>query len=382
VGEWQENEENATRRLPPLRPDGGAATPRDGGRGSGGAEKARPPKPSGPKPPSIRDPWREQSGDRSGSDPVDRDQPTTVFRPRGTEAPVGAPTEVMRSRPEPAATEAFRAATPSSPRAPQGGPGSPGGGLTGSQAAAPPPRRGRRRAFLIVGVVVLLLLGVVDRVAAYVAPGEIAKQIQKDQQLPNKVDATVGGVPFLTQVLFGKYDNLGLTLHRIAASGICVNRIAVHLKGVHIPVTKLASTPSKIPIDEVTAAVQLNYSDLNALLAKQSLHLHFEPSGNAAKVTAQVDTPIGTEQGGATVRLGATGTDLTITVVGVDVAGINVPVPGVTVPIPVSLAGLPFNLRLTGAKTTSAGVEVAAAADHLTVNAPKGGSSGQPIRAC
>lgn len=380
MGEWQENEENATRRLPPLRPDGGAATPRDGDRGP---DQARPPKPSGPKPPTIRDPWREQSGDRPAGDPVDRDQPTTVFRPRGAEAPVGAPTEVMRQRPEPAATEAFRAAPPSPPRASQGAPGGAGGGPAGSRVDAPPPRRGRRRTLLIVGVVVLLLLAVADRVAAYVAPGQIATQIQKDQQLPNKVDATVGGVPFLTQVLFGKYDDLGLTLHRIAASGICVNRISVHLKGVHIPVTKLASTPSKIPIDEVTAAVELNYSDVNALLAKQPLQLHFTPSGNAAKVTAQVDTPIGTEQGGATVRLGANGTDLTITVIGIDVAGINVPLPAVTVPIPVSLAGLPFNLRLTGAKTTSSGIEVAAAADHLTVHAPKGGgSSGQPIRAC
>lgn len=215
-----------------------------------------------------------------------------------------------------------------------------------------------------------------DRVAAYVAPGQIAAQIKKDQQLPNQVDASVGGVPFLTQVVFGKYDDLGFTLHRLQLPGICVDRVNAHLKGLHLPVTKILGKPGKIPVDRVTIAVLLDYADVNQALANQPLHVQFAPDGNAAKVTARV---LG-QEGGATVELGARGQQLTITVKSIDVFGISVPLPGPTVPVPLSLKGLPFDARLTGARTTAAGLELEGAADHLTLQAPS--SPAQPVKGC
>ncbi|MGF7239036.1 MAG: LmeA family phospholipid-binding protein [Frankia sp.] len=245
---------------------------------------------------------------------------------------------------------------------------------SGAGGSLAPKRRGR--VLLIVGLAVLLALTLMDRVAAHVAPGQIAVAIKKDQQLPNKVDASVGGVPLLTQVLFGKYDDLGFTLHRLQLPGICVDRVNAHLKGLHMPITKIFGKPTKIPVDQVTVAVLLDYADVNKALANQPLHLRFSPAGNAAKVTAQ----IAGQEGGATIELGARDQQLTITVKGIDFFGFSVPLPGPTVPVPLSLKGLPFDARLTGAKTTSTGLELAGAADHLTLQAPS--SKGQPVKGC
>lgn len=450
VGEWQDGEENATRRLPPRRPDGGSGSRPDGapgggnaGRsgggnggsgngggdsgGSGGGEAGRP---GGNRPsrPRIRDPWRE-GPDAPPAEPAGSgDQSTEVFRPRGREAPTeafrpardepprsgrppsadaasrGAPTEVFRPVRDAApvsgaaATETFRkptgrdAAGRDDARRGEPGPGGPGGpaphGAGGHAHEAGGPSH-RRRNGLIIGVVALLVvLAIGDRVAARVAASQIVKQIQTSQQLPTKPKATVGGIPFLTQVLFGKYDDLGITIKRISTPGPCVNQINAHLKGVHVPLSKgISGKISKVPIDHISGTAQITYTDLNKYLAGQPGGIQFAPSSKgSANVTAAVNTPIGSQRGGATVKLGVSDQKLNITIVSVSALGINLPLPSITVPVPVPLSGLPFNLRLTKADTGATGVDLGVAADHVTINTPSSGSSGssqgQPIKAC
>ncbi|MGF7238462.1 MAG: LmeA family phospholipid-binding protein [Frankia sp.] len=249
-------------------------------------------------------------------------------------------------------------------------------------------RRGpshRLRNVLIIGAVVLLVvLAVGDRVAARVAAGQIVKEIQKSQQLPTKPKATVGGIPFLTQVVFGKYDDLGITINRIATPGPCVNQINAHMKGVHVPLSKgISGKINKVPIDHVTGTAQITYTDLNRYLATQPGAIQFAPgSKGTANVTASVNTPIGSQRGGAKVKLGVSSQQLNITIVGVSALGINLSLPAVTVPVPVPLSGLPFNLRLTKADTGSTGLDLGVAADHVTINTPASTAKGQPIKGC
>jgi hypothetical protein len=319
------------------------------------------------------------------------EQPTEVFKPRQREALTEKLRPVREEAPPAAAapTEAFRKRTgPASPS----GPGGPGPDGTGPQPSLPPAggRFHRLRTGLVIGLVALfVLLAVGDRIAARVAASQISRQIQTSQKLPTKPKATVGGVPFLTQVLLGKYDDLGITINRISTPGPCVDQVNAHLKGVHVPLSKgISGKIGKVPIDHITGTARITYTDLNAYLAtalaSQNLSLTFAPgSKGSAKVTASIPTQIGLQSGGASVKLGISDHELTITVVAITAFGISLQLPqGFSVPIPVPVSGLPFNLRLTKASAEATGLELGVAADHLTVNAPNGSSNGKPIKAC
>lgn len=68
------------------------------------------------------------------------------------------------------------------------------------------------RRFLTVIVVLVLLVVVVDRAAWWFAQGTIADQVQSEADLSSRPEVKVGGFPFLTQVLRGRYQQIDATL--------------------------------------------------------------------------------------------------------------------------------------------------------------------------
>ncbi|MGF7235443.1 MAG: LmeA family phospholipid-binding protein [Frankia sp.] len=248
----------------------------------------------------------------------------------------------------------------------------------------PPRRRRRIRRLLLIGLVVqVVVLIVADRVAAHVAASQMVSQVQKSQHLPNKPEASVGGVPFLTQVMVGKYKDIGFGIHRIAVSNMCVDDINLHLKGVHVPVRAMISNHvRKVPIDRVVGTVHLTFPDLNAYLAQQPGHVTVAAVGEAIRVSAPINVPVvGQVTVSGDARASVQNNRLKIAPTGIGIKGLgtlSVPrsaVTTVTVPLP----GLPVNLRLVSAKATSAGIVMTAEADHVTLDTTK---TAPPIRAC
>ena len=86
----------------------------------------------------------------------------------------------------------------------------------------------------------------------------------------------------------------------------------------------------------------------------------------------QVVTPVGVQTGGATVKLGVSGQQLTITVTGIDALGISLPLPAVTVPVPVLVTAMPpSDCPAKSAMTTPEGVMSVARGDcDATKNVP------------
>lgn len=232
-----------------------------------------------------------------------------------------------------------------------------------------------RRILAICLVLFVLLAAVLDRVSAHLAASEMVSQIQKSQQLPTKPEASVGGFPFLTQVLMGDYKDIGLRIRRVApVADLCVDDIDVHVKGVHLPLsTLIGGKPKSLRIDQVIGTVTLTYTDLNTYLATQPGHLQLAASSGGLRISAPVDLPlIGQIKVFGDVRASVQNNKLTISPTGLGVDGLgSVAIPtgavqALTVALP--LDGLPMNLQLTSASVTSAGIEVTARANHLDLD--------------
>jgi hypothetical protein len=140
-------------------------------------------------------------------------------------------------------------------------------------AVAPVSGRRRRRRWpiaVIVALIVVLVVG--DRVAAAAAStAAVGQVVQQTQGLGSKPTVSFGGIPFLTQVAFGKYSDIAVGIDDITpAGGPRIQHLSAHLKGAHIPFSKAVKNNIKtIPVDHVTGTVSIAYADLNGFLKNQ-----------------------------------------------------------------------------------------------------------------
>lgn len=209
---------------------------------------------------------------------------------------------------------------------------------------------------LVIALAVILgLLVVADRVAVNVAQRQVADRIEVDQGLSTRPDVTIGGFPFLTQAIGGKYDDVTLKVHDISRGGVTVTSIVVHLSGVHVPLSDvLKGHVSRVPIDRARATVTIGYADIDTYLAGfNHVTIAYAGDGNV-RVTGSVTIA------GHTVSASGVGK--------VELAGQSLQVqanngPAVTIP----LGRLPFGIRLEAAIATNQGIVVAASAQGLIV---------------
>ncbi|MGR6322392.1 DUF2993 domain-containing protein [Micromonospora soli] len=160
-----------------------------------------------------------------------------------------------------------------------------------------PRRRGRK---LLIGFVVLLLvlaglLVVADRVAVGVAERAIADQVKQQvakqdaQSAPPKVE--VGGFPFLTQVLAGKYQHISIVLTdvqgKVQGDAVSVPRLDVDARDVKASLDTLRSGRGDVVAERVDGRGTVTYDSLAKLLDRPGLKLA-EQNGKLA-VTAPAD---------------------------------------------------------------------------------------------
>jgi hypothetical protein len=207
---------------------------------------------------------------------------------------------------------------------------------------------------LIVSVLILVaLLAVADRVAVSAAQRDVARRIQVDQHLRSTPSVTIGGFPFLTQLVAGTYDDVTVTVRGLHSGALAVSRLTAHAHGVHVSFGDvLAQHISRVPIDRATAQVVLSYADLNAYLAGQ--HLRVGPgSGGAVRLTGTVAGVAVSADAQLSVR-----GDAVVLSPGSGVAGVEIPLPG-----------LPFQTHLNSVKATQAGIVVSGSATGLVLRA-------------
>ncbi len=266
----------------------------------------------------------------------------------------------------------------------QGGFGA-GAPPTGTTAAKPPRRRRRRGRLLAIVLVVLVVLFVVgDRVGVVVAKGQMRKQVEASvaenikpgDPVPKVTDVSIGGFPFLTQVLFGKFTDIGVGIDGIPTPGPKISSVKAHLKGLHVPLgDALTDNVGQVPVDDVRATVGITYADLNAFLAKQAVQVQVAPvdGGKKVELSGTIDGPFGL---GSTKVSGITTFEvadnkLTLVPSALSVVGgLNFTIPvSFQIPVPIPVSGLPFHLRIVKASTNATGLSLTATAKDVVLPA-------------
>jgi DUF2993 family protein len=214
-------------------------------------------------------------------------------------------------------------------------------------------------------LVVLLLLGglllAADRGAEAFAEDRVAQLVAERGGLAGRPGVEIGGFPFLTQAVGGRYDDVRIGLTGADLGQPEGTRADVSLRGVQVALSDvLSGSVQQVPVERVDGTATLAYALLAAELGPGTTVTR---NGDGLRVQRTV------EVAGVSVPLTATGTvslDGDTLVVDVeDASGAGVDVPDLLVdqvddaldlryPIP----QLPFGLQVTGVAPADDGVRV------------------------
>jgi hypothetical protein len=196
----------------------------------------------------------------------------------------------------------------------------------GSTYGGRPGRRRGRRPLVVLVVLLLVLAGlllVTDRVVAGVAERVVADRV--DRELTRRdvqfsaPEVTVGGFPFLTQVVGGRYDSIRIVLREVRASAVRGNvtvsapEVTVEARGVSAPLDTLRSGRGDVTADTVRGTLTVAYDSVAKLIDQPGVRLA-EEDGNLV-VTAPIDVPLIGERltVRGTARLTPDGDDIVVT---------------------------------------------------------------------
>ncbi|KAB1947076.1 DUF2993 domain-containing protein [Micromonospora sp. ALFpr18c] len=248
-----------------------------------------------------------------------------------------------------------------------------------------PRRRGRK---LLIGLVILLLvvaglLVVADRVAVGVAERAIAdrvsQEITKQGAQSAAPEVQVGGTPFLTQVIDGRYERISIKLRDVQASvegeAVRLPVLDVDARNVRASLDTLRSGQGDVVADTVNGTGTISYDSLAALLDRPGLTL--AEQGGKLAVTAPVDI-LGqkfTVAGTADVTVAKSGA-VALRFNNLDADGLpNLPLArtllnnyakGISVDVP--LPDLPFQLAVREVRPLPEGLAVTADAKNVPIN--------------
>ena len=225
----------------------------------------------------------------------------------------------------------------------------------------------------------LVLLVAADRVAAAVAERLLADELQRSGGFASRPDVEVRGVPFLTQVLAGRYDRIDVVARdvdagEVAGTPVELSRLSATLRGARVPLDDaLSGTVTSVPVDRVDARVLLPFSVLERSTDVGDLTV--APDGDRLRLRGSVEV-FGQEltasaRGRLTVDDGA----VVVTAESVDVGNDVVDdLVGNAVEdrfdVRVPLTGLPYGLEVDAVTVQPDGLAVTARARDTVVSAP------------
>ncbi|MDR7276810.1 LmeA family phospholipid-binding protein [Catenuloplanes atrovinosus] len=237
-----------------------------------------------------------------------------------------------------------------------------------------------KRQWIVAGALVAALAVpvAVDRTVAAVAENRVAALLSCATGATGDLDVTIGGFPFLTQLVRGAFDQV-----RLRADAVTVRDVALH--DIDIEAHGLRGTS----VDSLTATGVLAWSGLGSVVTERlgagglntgglnigALELGGDDAGRLA-VTAAL--PIAGTSVPATVYadLAVAGTTLTITPAEVELSALGLRVPASR--LPSALAG-PHTVPLPALPAGLVLQRVAATADGLAVTVAGTGMSADGI---
>lgn len=219
-----------------------------------------------------------------------------------------------------------------------------------------------RRLLVALLLLIVVAVVVVDRVGEHVAAHVLAGQLQSDEHLQDKPDVSIGGIPFLTQVFGGKYNNVSVTARDFKTSdGVTVTTLNVHLHGAHIPFSKILSGSVKqVPVDKVDGTAYVSFGDLSHYLSGTGVSVRLGRAGPEA-----VSVSGTTSLGGHSVAVNGVATVSVNRSVVTFALGATKRLKQLVLSIP--LRGLPFRINVTSVTVGGDGITAAGNAKHVTL---------------
>jgi hypothetical protein len=225
---------------------------------------------------------------------------------------------------------------------------------------------------LIIALVILCALFVAaDRIAVGVADSQVASKLQTSRGLAQKPSVSIGGFPFLTQLIGGKLDDVKVRATDMAVQGtdggpsVTLQTFDADLKGV-----RLTDGYTTAVADTGTGTATISYADLSAALPNHPT-VGYGGDGKV-KVSGTVDIPIlGAQQVSGTAHIAVvSGDTIGITDIsglsGVDAAAASL-VNAFLEP-QYQLQGLPAGLKLTQIQAEPNGVSIGVSGTNVVLN--------------
>lgn len=252
-------------------------------------------------------------------------------------------------------------------------------------SARPRRRRGRRVliTFLVLLLLILVALFVVDRFGASYAErvigDRVAQQIADQQATAEKPKVTIEGVPFLTQVLAGEYQEIKIVVHNFsgpAGNGqdIKMPVLDIRAKDVKAPLDTLRSGNGDIVAGTVSSAGTIGYADLVDLIDQEGLKLS-ERDGKLVG-SAPIEALGQTFNASATANIAVKDGVVTVTFADVTAEGIpDVPLTRTLLnnytkqlAFNLKVPALPLGLKVQRVEPTADGLVVTAGANNVSLN--------------
>ncbi|GAA5177750.1 DUF2993 domain-containing protein [Rugosimonospora acidiphila] len=135
-------------------------------------------------------------------------------------------------------------------------------------------RRRGRKALLVLVVVVIAVAGlfvIADRVAVIAAERTVADQAKKQLTAqgvssPSNPSVKIGGFPFLTQVVGGRYNKITIDIAKPSTRDVTLDDLTVVATGVNASLGALINGSGDITADHVAGTARLDWSSVSQLI--------------------------------------------------------------------------------------------------------------------
>lgn len=229
------------------------------------------------------------------------------------------------------------------------------------------------RRLTVVLLVLAVLVAVADRVGAVVAGRAVAAELQSSVALSASPEVEVRGIPFLTQALAGRYEDVRVRAVDVPAGEITVRELTAELSGVRAPLGEAVSgSLTEVAVERVDARALVSYDALSRRSGERQLTLSAE--GDRLRVRGSVRVAGQTFAAEAVSQLALDGEVLVIKAEQVRVGDARVDraieraLQG-RLDLRVPLSGLPYGLSVTDVDVDPDGIRLTAAARDTVLRA-------------
>ncbi len=227
------------------------------------------------------------------------------------------------------------------------------------------------RKFLIV-LLVLAVAGLIgaDRFGKARAESEVARQVAAQYRLQEQPSVKIGGFPFLTQAINGRYERIDVVIGDYTQQGVTVQDVRIRLDNLKAPLSDLLNgDQSNVRAETATASAVIPYGVLQKAVAEKGVQ---KVSRKGEDVLLEgtftflgVSAPVG-----VTVSVEPTVKGIVITPQTAQASGIQVPLDLVkrdlTYTVPVT--GLPMGSRITSVAPEDAGLRITGTAENIDLS--------------